>query len=722
MRSLVHAGRFLAVLCACSTAALAAEGQSPLPQRRVPEQSGSAADPTAFVQPLAPKVFQRTPADARTRRLVQAYFNSVLRWDELLLARIEPVPGRPGCAYYGGGGHEENDIRPITYAALVNAFLAEYAPPSGSLPRERRQRMRDDAIAVLRYVTQGHATGDGTCLNGKRWGNQWQSAMWARSAGMAGWFLWGELPDDLKRGVARLVEFEADRFLKLKPKSSQSGDTGAEENAWNAQALSLACNMMPAHPRAAPWAKAAKLWMYNSLSVAADSRNARAGDDGRAISDWVCTTNAHSDFTVENHGLVHVGYLKTTVSMLLEGALPYLLTGTSAPQACQHHTAEGFEVVLRCMGWDAAPIYFSGNDWKNVQTQPTDVMSYALMSLLAGDRNAAYLEALALDRTARLQAVEGGYYNVRRDLESGGMCATRMIAACLAHTQIGAGAKPATAAEFNRHVRGVTLLEHGKVILHRTPTKFASFSWGPKRMALALPTDGNSVVWPHFASYVGQVNGEDASAVRAKLRAARHETRSDGFTVTATLERFKGAVEQSVSFTSLPGDATVYIERLKVAAGFPLRSRETGIVGLEYEIGRNERRLFTAAGKIRTLGKGGEPAVRVLETDWLNIADRVGHVVCRQPARRNVVRHHDEAAGSGRVPQLQEWLSLIGDDDSARPASGEDWACLVTFLNQKHGDTARAAKRVQFTVVGECAVCRIGNDEVRVDFGSLEFP
>ena len=131
------------------------------------------------------------------------------------------------------------------------------------------------------------------------------------------------LPRTCERAFAALLVHEADRFLRQKPKSSLKNDTGAEENAWNAQILSLAAQMMPAHPRAAQWDRAAKLYCYNSLSVAADHASNQIGDDNRPVREWVVTTNAHADFTVENHGIVHLGYLKTTLSMLLENALPY---------------------------------------------------------------------------------------------------------------------------------------------------------------------------------------------------------------------------------------------------------------------------------------------------------------------------------------------------------------------------------------------------------------
>ena len=68
---------------------------------------------------------------------------------------------------------------------------------------------RESAIGLLRYLTAAHVSGGGACLNGKPWGNQWQSAMWARAAGMAGWFLWDDLDRDLQTEIDGLFVCDA---------------------------------------------------------------------------------------------------------------------------------------------------------------------------------------------------------------------------------------------------------------------------------------------------------------------------------------------------------------------------------------------------------------------------------------------------------------------------------------------------------------------------------
>lgn len=672
------------------------------------------------VVPLPLVALQTNAAEPRNRELLQAYYDSIRDWGAILRKRFQVVPGHDDWGYFGRGGHLEDDVRPIAYAAMVQAFLAEADPPDLNLPETDRARMREQAAAALRYLTQSHVTGKGTCLDGKPWGNQWQSAMWARAAGMAGWILWPHLDRSLRLSVARLIEHEADRFPSNPPKSSEFRDTGAEENAWNSQIVALAFNMMPAHPRAARWNEAAKTYMYNTLSLAADRDDHALGDDGRPIRDWVTTVNAHPDCTVENHGLVHVGYLKTSVALLMESAGHYLLSGRPAPGASSHHVPEAMEILYQCAAWDGSPVFFAGNDWKIYHSQAVDVLLYAMVALIDDDAQAARVERVALDWLRKMQKQEEGYYNVRRDLEYGGLCATRLIGCYLAHSVLGAGPEPISQSEFDRRVSGVRQLESGQAILHRTPTKFASFSWGPKRMALALPHQGNWVLWPHFSSYLGTVDGKDSSAQNAKITRFRSHLGDNCFTVAGTLERSAGRLAQDFAYASLVGDVTVYLERLTADAGLSEVARETGTIGHEYDLGTNTREIYGRFGQKQIEGVGSQAEVHDLDTDWLNLGNRVGYVVKRTAGRPNLMRYHDLTQGTGRVPKLQEWFSLIGNREAALEGASEDWACVVTFLNQSSQQTADWIDRIHFEVDGDRAACRIEKDELTVDFGTLD--
>lgn len=673
------------------------------------------------VRGLPHSLFLAVERDDRHGGLLATYRRAIARWGDVLAERIEQVPGRADEAFYGRGGHREDDVRPIAYAVMVNgllwrmergdvsrtissaaspaqsgaAALPEVAETSSRADLRRTARRREDAIAALRYLTSSHVTGPSTCLNGKKWGDAWQSAMWTRAAGVGAWALWEELGRELQLAAARMIEHEADRFLDQTPKSSVHRDTGAEENAWNALIVSLAANMMPEHPRADRWEQAAKRYLYNVLSVPADAEDTSLGDDGRAINKWVTTVNAHSDFTVENHGLVHIGYQKTSIAQLLENAVHYLMADREAPKACRHHVAEATELLYRCAGWDGAPVYFGGNDWKLVHTQPTDLPIYAVLSILDKDRRAALQEERGLERVTSLQAAEDGFFGVRRDLEYGGLCASRLAACYLAHAANGPGPAPLTPEEFDRRMSGVWRLEGGRAILHRTPNKFASFAFGPKWMGLTVPSGSDRSVWPHYASCLGLIDGEAPTQEQADWIRLSPPDCENGFWVVGRLKRCRGNAQHDFAFISPAADVTIYVERLHYADGFGPRSRETGIVGHEYEISSNHRTVCGRFGSLKIEAGGGETEKHDLETDWFQVGDRIGYVVKRIPATENVVRYHDFSRGTGRVPKLQEWFSLIGDKGKPRIPGCEQWACVVAYPNRSARETERLAEGVE---------------------------
>ncbi len=651
----------------------------------------------------------RDDLDDETHRTLR---KSLEAWAAHVEAALQPVPEHGGELFLGRGGHRENDVRPICYAALLFAHLARDSDAG------RRSRRLRAARGLLRYLCATHRPEDGhACVDGGHWGRQWQSAMWARSLGLAGWLLGDHLDPELRLAVARVVEIEADRLLAARPKSQRFADTGAEENAWNAQLLGLAACQLADNPRAAAWAEAAKAWTYDVFSVAADHHDTSPGDDGRPIWSWVSTINAHPDFTVENHRLVHVGYLKNSLSLQLEGALPYLLAGRPVPQAHLHHADDVFAVLRACMAWDGAPISFGGNDWKLFHTQASEHLPWCFLNLLAGDHVAAAFEHQALDWLARMQEAHGGYFNQRRDLEYGGLVASRLIAADLAHRRLGPGVAPASFADVDAACSQVRVLEHAKAVLHRTPTKFSSFTWGPACMGLAMPQGGNWAIWPHTESLTGHFEFAPGFRGATLARDFTVEAQADRFRVVGSIERGDGAVIQDIAFVSPADDVAVVIERIEQLEPGALQHWEGGVLGLEYPLGENQVELTGAFGKVQTRGEGGaERAVRTWPGDWLNIAGQLGCAMRSWPAHDNRVRYVDEVSGHGRVPVLQESLALISRADAAPPEAAVSYHAIVLFLGADAAETRRRAQQVEFEVEGTRATIRWDGGEESVDF------
>ncbi len=169
---------------------------------------------------------------------------------------------------------------------------------------------------------------------------------------------------------------------------------------------------------------------------------------------------------------------------------------------------------------------------------------------------------------------------MRRDLEYGGYIISRLAMCYLLRAKMGPGVEPLSPDELDADISGVTLFKYGKAIVHRTPSKLVSFAWGQQRMGTALPRHGNWVVWPHYASYLGLIDGQVPSQRHAELRSLKHVEHANGFSVCGTLRRKQGPVTQDFALLSPAEDLVVYIERLR--ADGPVRERETGVVGHEY--------------------------------------------------------------------------------------------------------------------------------------------
>lgn len=657
-----------------------------------------------------------TPRSARQQDLMNSYYSSLVDWGRIVASRVQPVPDRAGELYIGRGGNVENDVRPTAYAAMVLSFLAETQHSPQLLTAEERRQMRNQSIGLLRYLTRSHVSGGGMCANGKPWGNVWQSAMWTRAAGMAAWQSWNSLDEELRTSVAQMICLEADRFLQEKPKSSVRDDTGAEENAWNASITAIACNMFPNHQHARDWETASKKYTYNTFSVTTDATSDTIGDDGQRIRDWVDTVNAHDDFAVENHGLVHVGYLKNTLTMQLENEVHWKMVDRELPLAGQHHAPEVFDILCRCMNWNAAAIYFGGNDWQIYETQCSDILIYTALRQLHGNRHAALLEDTALKHLIRRQRAEGGYYNGRRDLEYGGMCATRLMMCFWLHALSDELTPPVTQQEFNAKANGVTKLESARTVMHRTADKFASFTWAQKRMALAIPSRDSSVVWPHFTSYTGVINAEHSSDQFCTLQNLRVDTEDNAFSVSGTLVRCKNTLRHDFYYASPTGAFTVYVERLRPQKGFQLQYRKTGIIGLDYPVGGNERPLFGAFGSLIAKGMDSPKQNTPLRSNWLNIDNQIGFVVCRDNHNDNNMLYHDKNQLDPRRPHLQESIALI-HDDSGQSIGDSSWSCVVTFLNQTAEDTQSMIEHVRLTTNQHSATLKVRDEVFQIAFG-----
>lgn len=288
----------LALLCAalCPGYGIAQEPRSPAnPDRRAPV----------------------TPVGARVPSSLRADAGSVI--DHLILTYGE-TDLSPLTAYLAGTtGASPNDVVP--YLSLGHAFLNRF----------ERAGDVDDFLRALELL-EVPARDDVF----PAWGNRWATSITLSHLMKGLHRLRRFTPDDavlrtrvdvLWDRVARLAADEADGKLSddlpYRPYESVStGDSKAEENAWEAVFLAWASGLYPDHPRAPAWEEKGRV--LASLSIVRPS-------DGATFKGMRVAT-VHDDFTLENHALSPNPYYSAATLMLLRmGALAYRMTGREIP-------------------------------------------------------------------------------------------------------------------------------------------------------------------------------------------------------------------------------------------------------------------------------------------------------------------------------------------------------------------------------------------------------
>ena len=228
----------------------------------------------------------------------------------------QPAPD----GYLDFKGTQERRIRPAAAEAqglAVSLRLDLYrAEATGVSPVEAEQKL----LALIRSLTHRHRANS---TNG--WGSVWQSAAWAAYTVMAGWLMWDRLEPATRSELVKMAESEAAWVVsnKGKPKIKtyrdragkiiSPGDTGTEENAWDASLLVAATAMMPQHPQHSRW--------MNKLIALMLTAHARPSDvnrpdiyHGKPLAEWLPGSNLNEDGTLVNHGRIHPDYMTAGLS------------------------------------------------------------------------------------------------------------------------------------------------------------------------------------------------------------------------------------------------------------------------------------------------------------------------------------------------------------------------------------------------------------------------
>ena len=626
------------------------------------------------------------------KELTGLYVEMLVQFSRHAETHWRQVQANPKTGHWGNGISGGNEgIRAIANTAFVEAVLLKR---TDALDEPTSKTYRDHAVAGIRYAAESHVTSKGKCIDGKPWGDSWQSAMWAANMGFAAWILWDDLDPKLRESVEKAVTHEADRFLNVRPPGSRWGDTKAEENGWNLICIALAANMFREHPNAAKWEQKAIEYMMNTVSVPRDARDMSIVD-GRPVKDWVCTVNYQPDFTLENHGFFHPTYTMVSPAEVAQGAILWAYAGRPIPQAAGHNLMGTWGLLRNFMLPSGYWVYPQGMDW--ALNSDGHIHYLAWLATYEHDPLAAGMEKQVAQYIRGHRKVHGDQ-TFAGPASRLGFAREAITGERLAYTLLFHQFLPSPPSERTirdaKELHGVHRYSLEDVITHRTDSKFATFSWKNKIMGLVMPIGPGHESNPYFTTpYTSSLVGSFgiSPAVPQDLKVSRrtwHRT-DDGFETEGTLLLNGASLEQKLRFTSI-GEKTVVYQDVVTTRKDVTIAQELGVpVGIENdEFTGDQRALYHSGGSQVVVGPGTDALIRI-DGNWANVDGRLGivEVMGSGIAYRDVPNYNRDGA-------REDYLYGSFTDKARSFKAGSEVArrVVIFFVETSPEETARLAK------------------------------
>ena len=487
----------------------------------------------------------------------------------------------------------EHWIRPNTSTLVGLAVLRRWGPFDAQVVGVSRDDLLDNyMIPMMRYLVATHSSGDRTTSDGKPWGDAWQSAHWAYALGRAAWFVWDDLPADVRADVRRVVAHEAGRFVDATPPHGMKRDTKAEENAWNSRIFSAAVLLMPNDPRRTAWEEAFVRWAISSYMRPSDAECPRVVD-GKTVADWYTGACIFDDYTCENHGFVHPGYMGC-IGITLSCHLDFRLSGRPTPRAVAWNAAGVYENLKWMATPDGGYVYPSGQDWALFRN-PQKAHLHLLMAAFEDDPDGWSLAQNGWEAMEKMQArsadgrvfLPGEYRFASTQQDTIGVLGLQWL---YLHVADPIRDKP-TRRLGTRHLKA------GGLVLHRTPDAFVTLSYGAKVMAQVAAMRHDRIVSPDQRSLIGSVYiAGDKRAPDPRVSSIDVDVQDDRFTAKLCVDHGT-SVRANLIFRTDP-DGTLHVrEQLVAVKDVTITRVETGMIGVL----NNEQWIYETGRRTLTL-------------------------------------------------------------------------------------------------------------------------
>ena len=522
------------------------------------------------------------------------------------------------------------------------------------------------ALAALRFALATHVTGGKPGNDGKPWGHSWISMLGIERAMHGIAHLEPYLTDEDRDRLRRLLVSEANWVLRearrgdhegiVAGRWNSSGCNVPESNIWSGSLLWRTAMLFPDAPEAQDWRERAHAYLINGVSVEADATD-HTRVAGKPISAWHVGANYFPSYALDHHGYLNVGYMVICVSNAAILHFDMRRAGLPRPESLDHHEGDLWQVLRRFIAPDGRLLRIGGDS----RVRYAYCQEYLLPALLYAADALCDPHALGLaERQFALMEQEtssgdGAFYSARlsrmRDanphyftrLESDRACVLAMALNYLPLVQD----PPPPIELFETSVGGGwSEPEHGAVA-HRSPRRFASFSWRARGLtqALCLPPDkSNMAEWLYNLCPVVRFLGDDGQiegSHRKLLRHSQHSFKGGFATCGSVIEGVGVQIDEGalctdqatthIAFAALPDGRTCVGLQLVQAAGDRL-GYAVEVKGLHLVIPNDvfngfQRRITSGSGVRELFSPPADDGAIDLDGTWACVDDSLGVVL-----------------------------------------------------------------------------------------------
>lgn len=661
---------------------------------------------------------------AMKRDLLQMLANNTLYASNIWYDCVEPNSNGEQCGFFkarSAGHSNEDGVRTNADYSMICAFLYKYAQDKVTLPANVTwDKVRDMAVKSLVFGYSTHKANRLKVTSNKAyWGSTavkdhvWESSLWTMSLAYSAFFLDDILTDAQKECVYKMIKAECDYELERSIPTGYNGDTKAEENGWETNVLACALGLYPDDPLAPRWFERLRAFAINCYSHATDADDNTVIDpdyDNTTVKDLYKGNNLYEDYTLQNHNYFHTSYQNVVMQELGESWLALKLFQRGKEKwktnALMHNNQKVMdEVLCRLALADGELAMPNGNDWSMFLYD--QITSYSTAACLLRDANALMLENLAYKHIkARQMTTEDGSWLLNSDIgpRRMGVEAHRVMMTYLLHDMAStAKMKPTSWDDFCRQHQDAYVFKCQDIVRSLTPHRFSVFSWSKGLRSYTgyfapCSPERTNIMVPYKAHNTGNIIGwYDIEGKKTNAQPAMdavYKLKGNSYCMKGSIDTNEGTLNNSFLIYATPGNAIIYIDKVKAKEDVTVKGRRGGLMALSVDpFTRTSRTLYHQNGSKETDGK----ETYSFNSNWVNIDNYLG-VVCAD--RDNMMAFGDrELSSSVNIAKL--YTNYSSTPQHYAKGQTVDRRAIVYYSNVDTATTEQLATRIE----------TIGNDK-----------